>query len=278
MPFDVLSRFVVNNSRAYSRITMSVTKSPTIAVMLTILCLALIASASCLEPRIIGGTPTTISKHPYQVSIYYDGKLACGGSIISRQWILTAAHCVYGRKLSLFRLRVASSYHDKEGTLIIDIASIIHHKKYREDTYDYDVALIKLFTPLKLGPNVKLILLALPAGNIKAGSKATVTGWGKTSPNGASSKVLRSLTVPVIDQEKCRKVYARYRLVTSNMLCAGGDGEKDTCQGDSGGALVYNGVQIGIVSWGTQCASVGFPGVYTRVSAIRQWITEQANV
>lgn len=50
-------------------------------------------------------------------------------------------------------------------------------------------------------------------------------------------------------------------------------------QGDSGGALVYGGVQIGIVSWGTlQCARVGFPGVYTRVSAIRQWITEQANV
>ncbi|KAL0129004.1 hypothetical protein PUN28_004008 [Cardiocondyla obscurior] len=63
------------------------------------------------------------------------------------------------------------------------------------------------------------------------------------------------------------------------MLCAGYlSGSKDTCQGDSGGALVYNDVQIGIVSWGAQCASVGFPGVYTRVSAIRQWITEQTNV
>ncbi|KAG5309875.1 TRY7 protein, partial [Acromyrmex insinuator] len=97
--------------------------------------------------------------------------------------------------------------------------------------------------------------------------------------NGASSEVLRTVTISVTDQEKCRKVYARNRLVTSNMICAG-DNKGDTCQGDSGGALVgYNGLQIGIVSWGAQeCASVGFPGVYTRVPAIRQWVTEQANV
>ncbi|KAL0129005.1 hypothetical protein PUN28_004008 [Cardiocondyla obscurior] len=245
--------------------------------MLIILCLALIASASCLKPRIIGGTPTTINKHPYQVSIHYNGELACGGSIISKEWILTAAHCVYGGSPSLFKIRVASTYHDKEGTLITAVATIVIHKKYQADTYDYDVALIKLHTPLTLGPNIKVVLLAV--GNIKPGSQAIVAGWGKTSRNGASSKVLQSLKIPIIEQEECRKIYARYRPVTSNMLCAGYlSGSKDTCQGDSGGALVYNDVQIGIVSWGAQCASVGFPGVYTRVSAIRQWITEQTNV
>ncbi|XP_011645766.1 trypsin-1-like [Pogonomyrmex barbatus] len=258
---------------------MSVTKLPTIAAMLIIFCLALIVSASCLEPRIIGGVPTTITKHPYQVSIHYNGKLACGGSIIGKQWILTAAHCVYGGTRSLFRVRVASSYHDEGGILITDIASIIVHNKYTSSTYDYDVALIKLSTPLTLGSNVKLIVLALSSSNIKPGRTAIVAGWGKTSVNSASSKILQSLVIPIVDEEVCRKIYARYRTVTSNMLCAGfTTGEKDTCQGDSGGALVYNGVQIGIVSWGAQCASVGFPGVYTRISAIRQWITEQANV
>ncbi|XP_072756429.1 trypsin-4-like [Anoplolepis gracilipes] len=247
--------------------------------MLIILCLTLIGSASCLESRIIGGTSTTIDKHPYQVSVHYNGKLVCGGSIISKQWILTAAHCVYGGKVSLFKIRVASSYHDKGGTLIADISLIIPHEWYDEDTYDYDVALIKLVTPLSLGPNAKIVVLATPSINIKSGSTAIVSGWGKTSTNGNSAKVLQTLKVPTIDQEVCRQIYVRNRIVTTNMLCAGyTTGGKDTCQGDSGGPLVYNSVQIGIVSWGAQCASAGYPGVYTRISTIRSWITKRANV
>ncbi|EZA56207.1 hypothetical protein DMN91_001178 [Ooceraea biroi] len=247
--------------------------------MLIILCLSLIVSASCLRPRIIGGEPTTIDKHPHQVSIHYNGKLMCGGSIISKQWILTAAHCVYGGRLQLFKVRIASSYHDEGGVLIESIDSIIPHEWYDDDTYDYDVALIKLTKPLSLDRNTKIITLATPSTSVKPGSTTVVTGWGKTSVNGASSKVLRVLMVPIIDQEVCRKIYARHRIVTANMLCAGYiTGAKDTCQGDSGGPLVYNGVQIGIVSWGAQCASVGYPGVYTRVSAIRSWITKRANV
>ncbi|XP_020300249.1 trypsin-1-like [Pseudomyrmex gracilis] len=248
--------------------------------MLIIFCLlSLIVSASCFQSRIVGGSATTITKYPYQVSIHYNDKLQCGGSIISKQWILTAAHCVYGGKLSLFKVRVASTYYDKEGTMITGISSIIPHEWYDEDTYDYDVALIKLSAALKLSSKAKVVDLATPSTNIKTGSKAIVTGWGKTSLNGQSSKVLQTLTVPVIDQEICRKIFVRHRIVTSTMLCAGyTTGGKDTCQGDSGGPLVHNGVQIGIVSWGAQCASVGYPGVYTRVSAIRSWITKRANV
>ncbi|CAL1683639.1 unnamed protein product [Lasius platythorax] len=246
--------------------------------MLIIFCLTLIGSASCLESRIIGGTSTTIDKHPYQVSLHYNGKLVCGGSIISKQWILTAAHCVLYKKPALFKVRVASSYHDEGGTLITNISLIIPHEWFDEDTYDYDVALIKLPTPLSLGRNAKIVTLATPSINIKTGSNAIVSGWGK-STNGESSKVLQTLKIPTFDQKACQKIYARYRIVTPNMLCAGyTTGGKDTCQGDSGGPLVYNSVQIGIVSWGAQCASAGYPGVYTRISTIRSWITKRANV
>ncbi|XP_029161396.1 trypsin-1-like [Nylanderia fulva] len=247
--------------------------------MLIIFCLTLIVSASCLESRIIGGTSTTIDKYPYQVSLHYNNKLVCGGSIISKEWILTAAHCVYGLKVSLFKIRVASSYHDNGGILITDISSIIWHESFDEDNYDYDVALIKLLKPLSLDRNTKIITLATPSIVIKTGNNAVVSGWGKTSANGESSKVLQTLKIPIFDQEACRKVYARWRIVTPNMLCAGfTTGGKDTCQGDSGGPLVYNSVQIGIVSWGAQCASAGYPGVYTRISTIRSWITKRANV
>ncbi|XP_032682779.1 vitellin-degrading protease-like [Odontomachus brunneus] len=247
--------------------------------MLLILCLTLIASASSLDPRIIGGSSTTIDKYPYQVSIHYEGKLFCGGSIISNQWILTAAHCVYGGKLASFMIRVGSSYQDKEGILLANITTIYYHEMYDEDTYEYDVALIKLPKPVSLGPHVKSIALATPSTVVQPGYKAVVTGWGELSAGGSTSKVLQVLTMPVIDQEVCKKIYARYGIVTPEMLCAGyTTGGKDTCHGDSGGPLVYNSVQIGIVSWGAQCGSVGFPGVYTRVSTIRSWITKRANV
>ncbi|XP_011863816.1 PREDICTED: trypsin-7-like [Vollenhovia emeryi] len=265
---------------------MSVTmKSSTTAVMLIILCLALTAVASDLDihqvsprfPKIIGGTPTTIDRHPYQVSIHYKGEFICGGSIISNEWILTGAHCVYGTKLQFLRLRVGSTYYNQNGVLIPQIASVIIHNKFDKNTLDYDVALIRLPKPLSLGARIKIIILALSGSNVKAGSKATVVGWGRTSPNGPPSKQLQSLVVPVVDQATCQKIFAP-KPVTANMICAGDlTRDRDTCEGDSGGALVHNSVQIGIVSWGDKCTS-GYPGVYTRVSAIRQWITEQANV
>lgn len=271
----VLSGFAVN-SRAYSRITMSVAKLLTSIIMLIIFCLALIVSASCLDSRIIGGTNTTISKLPYQVSIHKNDKFHCGGSIIHQKWILTAAHCVNDGPSSVFSVRVGSIYHDEGGALIRGIASIIYHENFDETTYNYDVALIKLFKVLNFGTNVKAVLLALPSAPVPSTS-AIVAGWGKTSPNGKSSKILQSVTVPIIKQESCQKSYLHLRPVTPNMLCAGNE-KKDACKGDSGGALVYHGVQIGIVSWGARCASVGYPGVYTRVSAVRQWITKHTNV
>ncbi|XP_014482343.1 PREDICTED: trypsin-7-like [Dinoponera quadriceps] len=247
--------------------------------MLLILCLMLIVSALSLDSRISGGKSTTINEYPYQVSIHYQNKLLCGGSIISDQWVLTAAHCVYGRIFKFFKIRLGSSYQEKDGIEFMNITTIYFHEMYDEDTNDYDVALIKLPTPLKFGPLVKSVTLAKSSTIVKPDYKAVVTGWGETSAAGAISKVLQVLTVPIIDQEVCKKIYARYRIVTPTMVCAGytTDG-KDTCHGDSGGPLVYNGVQIGIVSWGPQCGSVGFPGVYTRVSAIRSWITKRTNV
>ncbi|XP_039314082.1 trypsin-1 [Solenopsis invicta] len=274
----VLSGFAVN-SRAYSRITMSVAKLLTSIIMLIIFCLALIVSASCLDSRIIGGTNTTIDKLPYQVSIHKNGNFHCGGSIIHQQWILTAAHCVNKGSTSDFTVRVGSTYHDKEGLLITGIAKICSNEKFDSNTYDYDVGLIKLSTFLTFGPNVKSIDLVLPSDSVPR-TEATVAGWGETALNSENSKVLHCVTVPIVDPESCQKSYTDFNMnVTSNMLCAG-NGEKDACKGDSGGALVTlvdkGKVQIGIVSYGAKCGiGLTIPGLYTRVSAMRQWITEK---
>ncbi|XP_031836638.1 trypsin-4-like [Nomia melanderi] len=242
--------------------------------MLLAFLLLAFAFADCYDPRIIGGSSTTINQYPYQVSIHFNGKLICGGSIISPDWVLTAAHCVYGYNPSSFTIRTKSTYGYQDGTLITGIQRIYTHDYYDDETDEYDAALIKLPSPIKVDANARPIGLPSPGSSVPTGSVAVVTGWGYTSVGGSTPSKLQVLNAPVVDQNTCKKIYAtKYKEVTKAMLCAGTMvGGQDTCQGDSGGPLVYKDVQIGIVSWGFECARPGFPGVYTRVSEVRSWI------
>lgn len=106
------------------------------------------------------------------------------------------------------------------------------------------------------------------------GSIATVTGWGFTHEGGNLATQLQKLDVPVIDQSSCESFYkVENDVITERMFCAGfAEGMKDSCQADSGGPLVYNGKQIGIVSWGHGCARPEFPGVYANVAKLRSFI------
>ncbi|XP_046599054.1 transmembrane protease serine 9 [Neodiprion lecontei] len=231
------------------------------------------------EGRIVGGEATTIEEHPYQVSIIYNNEHVCGGSLISSRWILTAAHCIDGLTTSLLNVRAGSTYRSSGGTLITSISSVIIHEYYDEDSYDYDVGLMQLTSALALSTTVATVTLPSSSYTIDIGTQCTVAGWGKTSYGGTLSETLLYLTVPIVSQTSCSATYIYRNTVTDQMICAGyTTGTMDTCQGDSGGPLVYNGIQVGIVSWGAECATVGYPGVYTRVSAIREWITKRASI
>lgn len=238
-----------------------------------------LASAARIDPRIVGGSPTSIDVHPYQVAILYKNQLFCGGSIISKQWILTAAHCIESVLPNLLTVRVGSSYYSKGGTVHVKISEIIPHSLYDDYTADYDVGLIKLATELTWSSTVKPVQLPVVSTNVPTGTNGVVTGWGKTASSDTSD-VLQALMVPVIDQKKCEDIFRKTtRRITQRMMCAGYlTGGKDTCQSDSGGPLVYNNEQIGIVSWGMKCGAVDYPGVYTRISAVRAWIKTNAKI
>lgn len=90
---------------------------------------------------------------------------------------------------------------------------------------------------------------------------------------------MRAALVPIVNQEKCATAYKNLAPITDRMICAGFDkGGKDACQGDSGGPLVSNNVLVGVVSWGYGCAQANYPGVYSRVASVRNWISEQSGV
>ena len=115
--------------------------------------------------------------------------------------------------------------------------------------------------------------------------KALVTGWGRLSGKSVRKPdILQEAKVTTMTNQQCRGKYGHSR-ITDYMICAGDVG-RDSCQGDSGGPLSVLGqddryTQIGIVSWGEGCAKPGYPGVYTRLTSLLNWVkqppTQQAS-
>lgn len=246
------------------------------------------ATGNLAGPTIVGGQPAQSGAWPWQVRLAIttqEGTFLCGGSLVSDQWVLTAAHCIdnAGSTVSPANVTVrAGSLQRDSGGVVVGVSRIIKHHAYEPATTDNDIALLRLSSPLPLSSTINVVApLSASQENQLAASNtlATVTGWGTTSPGGDSSTTLLQTQVPLLSSSDCAatSAYGSSRL-SSNMICAGyPSGGKDSCQGDSGGPLVVpNGqgghVLAGIVSWGESCAAPNYPGVYTRVANYQPWL------
>ncbi|KMY89204.1 trypsin-1 [Drosophila simulans] len=224
-----------------------------------------------LDGRIVGGQVASIKDIPYQVSLQRSYHF-CGGSLIAQGWVLTAAHCTEGSAILLSKVRIGSSRTSVGGQLV-GIKRVHRHPKFDAYTIDFDFSLLELEE--YSAKNVTQAFVGLPEqdADIADGTPVLVSGWGNTQSAQETSAVLRSVTVPKVSQTQCTEAYGNFGSITDRMLCAGlPEGGKDACQGDSGGPLAADGVLWGVVSWGYGCARPNYPGVYSRVSAVRDWI------
>ncbi|XP_017069090.1 trypsin beta [Drosophila eugracilis] len=227
-----------------------------------------------LDGRIVGGTATTISSFPWQISLQRSGSHSCGGSIYSSKVIVTAAHCLQSVSASSLQIRAGSSYWSSGGT-VVKVSSFKNHEGYNANTMVNDIAIIKLASALSFSSTIKSIGLA--SSNPANGAAASVSGWG-TQSSGSSSipTQLQYVNVNIVSQSKCASSsYSYGSQIKSSMICAAASG-KDSCQGDSGGPLVSGGVQVGVVSWGYGCAASNYPGVYASVADLRSWVVNNA--
>lgn len=238
------------------------------------------------DNRIVGGYEVHISQHPHQVSMRRKSSStaafshSCGGSIYNENVIVTAAHCIYNREPEEFIIVAGTSKRNGGDGVVSRVTKIIMHDGYEPSVYNNDVALMILATPLPLN-NVTIAPIALTSEIPKNGAKSVITGWGTTSSGGVSSNQLLAVEVPIVGNSKCDAAYAVYYgpgRIYDSMLCAGveGIGGKDACQGDSGGPLLVNDKLAGIVSWGRSCALPDYPGVYSNVAYLKQWIETNA--
>lgn len=234
-----------------------------------------------IDPRIIGGSAALISDFPWQVALVR-GSIAdpmrsqfCGGTLIARNLVVTAAHCVDNaivrsdpKRLAI----IAGASAFETGGQRVGVTAVFKHPNWNRETFDFDVAVLRLDASITVGRPIKLGSSDAPTGQL-----GWVSGWGATTEGGPPSNLLMAVEVPVIDNMTCNAPESYGGVITSNMLCAGDrEGGKDSCQGDSGGPLVVgttdNERQIGIVSWGEGCARRLKYGIYTRVSKVADWI------
>jgi trypsin len=169
---------------------------------------------------VVGGKNADISSVPYQAALLAFPKF-CGGSIISKSYILTAAHCIkFPENPEHYKIRVGSSSRFKGGT-VIGVAKITIHPNYNNPKLSNDIALLQLKTPIKeFGSKIQSIALATPDQKLEAGSLAILSGWGLLSHEGNHPPTLQKAVVPLVSLEECR---AKWKTggITEQMLCAG---------------------------------------------------------
>ncbi|KAK9870000.1 hypothetical protein WA026_006097 [Henosepilachna vigintioctopunctata] len=263
----------------------------------------MLSQAKCEEyfPRPKGSSPFAVGavyslaeEFPHMAALGYgeleDIQWNCGGSLISLQHVLTAAHCLYSRDLGnvkyirLGDLDIVNTTDPAEPQDFI-VKRSIPHPSYNSETLKNDIAIIELDKPVRLTKYVKPACLQV-SDRVDTRYPITASGWGITEFAGYPSSHLLKVRLKIVDRSECLVQYARAgprgQIDDASQVCAGSaDADKimDTCQGDSGGPLqLLNNTNqkhyhiIGITSFGKACGVTKSAGIYTRVSYHVPWI------
>ena len=240
------------------------------------------------EPeKIIGGTSASISEYPWQV-LFRSGDYMCGGTLISREWVVTAAHCAQesnGSAIPIAEMFIVAGatnpFISGEGQAY-GVSQVIVHENFNRQALTNDIALLRLGSSVNVQNSspVRLITAGdVDEGATNPGVMSWVTGWGLTnvSPNVFPNNLQR-VQLPIVSNQQAASVWGS---IPSGILMAGYlNGNKDACSGDSGGPLVVSvdGVTklAGIVSWGSEDCDT-YSG-FTKVSDFTPWIRQKTGL
>lgn len=239
--------------------------------------------------RIVGGKSAAFGEYPWQVLVRESTWLGlftknkCGGVLISKNYVITAAHCQPGflaNLVAVFGEFDISGEFEKKRAVTKNVKRVIVHRNYDAATFENDLALLELESPVHFDSHI--VPICMPPDNADfTGRMATVSGWGRLKYGGGVPSVLQVVQVPIIENGVCQEMFqtaGHNKKILESFLCAGyANGQRDSCEGDSGGPLVMQRPDgrwelAGTVSHGIKCAAPYLPGVYMRTTYYKPWL------
>ncbi|XP_017125862.1 serine protease SP24D [Drosophila elegans] len=232
-----------------------------------------------LNGRVVGGEDAAKAQFPHQISLRNGGSHSCGGSILSRNYILTAAHCVTNQNangtlipVAAERFTIRAGSNDRfSGGVLHQVAEVIVHEEY--GSHRNDVALLRLETPLILSSSIKPI--DLPTADTPADVDVVISGWGRLKHQGDVPRYLQYNTLKSISLDKCDELIG---WGIQSELCLLHEANNGACNGDSGGPAVYNNQVVGVAGFVWSACGTSFPDGYARVHFHNDWIRKNSDL